>query len=117
MIIDNDIRQRLQEIKTYAEKNPYSMDDLFDIMNKDILPPGDELRYSCIIPIGIKIVFSFELQKYKVRHLSMSGPRGAPHPAIVKEIMKELGFAQPLEKCMVKMEHENRIVNIWEKIL
>lgn len=114
-IIDEHYKQRLRRLKEYAEKNPYTMDDLLDIANRQIPPPAETPNFHITLPVGYKVVYSIELQKHTIRHLSVSSAH-SPYPSIfvVREIMQELGFNHSLEKCHVY--GEGTAINVIEPL-
>jgi len=105
LIINQQIIDIIQGIIKHAERNPFSMDDLLDRMNKQVPQPGDMDEFRCIIPFGYQVVFSIEDQvRSKVRHLSVSVPVKGALPSVesVREIITLFGFKNKLEDCMVK---------------
>lgn len=107
LIIDDATKKEIKRVVDFAEANPYSLDDLFDIKNKQKKCAGDSKDYTAYIPVGYKMVFSIEHQpKGAVRHLSVSVDKKGkmPNPEAVKEIMKEVGFFNQLENCLVDFE-------------
>lgn len=113
---------KLKNLKLHAERNPVSLDDLFDTYNNQRKPAGDIEGFSCIIPDDFFVVFSHEEQPGGLmRHLSVSCPGNGRVPAIItmKLIMEQLGYVNPLEKCYVYMEDKNVrniAINVIEKI-
>jgi hypothetical protein len=123
LIIDGEAKLKLQALIAHAEKNVFSMDDLLDVHNKDMLCAGDlGSDFSCEIPRGYKVVFSLEDQPAgRVRHLSVSvnRPGLCPSPQAVQAIMEEIGFQHNILQCQVKLEKVNKqthAVNVWEVI-
>ncbi|MEK6829101.1 MAG: hypothetical protein AABY15_03160 [Nanoarchaeota archaeon] len=122
LIIDDEIKDKLKNLASYAERNPFTMDDLLDTMNKQLAPAGDMEHYVVHIPFGYKVAFSIEQQAVgDVRHLSMSvdAVGKLPNVIAVEEIMKIIGFKNKLENCVVKLEDigENRqAINVLEII-
>jgi hypothetical protein len=116
-LIDDQTKQQLQTLKEFAEKNPYTMDDLLDIYNNQAPPPREVDGYWCFVPIGIKVVFTIELQEHKIRHMSVSSSKGLPNPVIVEEIMKHLGFeSADLSTCHVSLENNGTAINVIEVV-
>lgn len=60
-IVDDTVKQVIAELVQYAEKNPFSMDDVLDVYNNDMKAPGDMKEYSRVLPFGYHIVYSIEL--------------------------------------------------------
>lgn len=113
---------KLKELAQFAEKNPYTLDDMLEISNGTAPPPGDTKDYVYHLPLGDKVVFTHELQPGGVgRHLSMSVPRVNKFPSIVavQMIMDALGFKNALDKCKVWTEEiskDHEAINIFEFI-
>jgi len=107
LIITPEIKEELLSLKEYAEKNTYSMDDLLDMYNKQKPVAGDVKEHVRYIPVGFRIVFSTENQiKGFIKHLSVSIDEDNVLPGIpaVQLIMKELGFENELEDCLISIE-------------
>jgi hypothetical protein len=106
----------------YAEKNPVSMDELLDTVNKQAKPVGDFSQHTLNLPFGYRLVYSIEEQpKGRIRHLSMSvnEDEKLPNEFVVREVMKLIGFKNELENCMVKLENispKRQAVNVLEII-
>lgn len=122
LVIDDNIRQDLTSLADYAHRNEYSFDDLLDIMNGVMEPPGHDKNFTRIIPVGYKVVFTVEQQpSFKMRHASIStGADGKlPHPVAVQSIIEMLGFNHKLgtddPNAMVHTD-EPGCINILEKI-
>jgi hypothetical protein len=122
LLIDSDITDQINSLVAYAEKNIIPMDYLLDQKNGEENPPGDFEEYTRHLPFGYRIVFTIEDQPAgKIRHLSMSVDEDEklPNEHAVQEIMKLIGFHNPLLKCMVKLENispARQAINILEVI-
>ncbi len=121
LILDIDVKQRLADLASYADRNHHTIDDLLDIRAGRQLPPGDQDEFICFIPVGYKVVFTIEEQQKLIRHLSMSIDRPGLLPNIeaVKEVMKLLGFVGELDCCLAKIEllpNNFQAINVWEAI-
>lgn len=118
LVVDDNFKQLLKDVRIHAEKNPFSMDDMLDVFNKIEKPAGDREGFSCFLPYYYKVVYSIEdLPAGRVRHLSVSVPSNGKLPSIeaVKLILKELGYMNELEACAVYIEAEIA-VNVVEFI-
>ena len=113
-------KEALKTLKEYAEKNPYTMDDILDVLNDQSKCAGNYPEYNCYIPEGFNVVFSIEQQVIgDVRHASViCSDGGLPHIEAVRCILTELGFENPIEKCEVHLEKfsNGQCVNILERI-
>lgn len=119
LLIDDVVKSNLRRLVEHAEKNVFTIDDLLNIKNGAEPPPGDREGFSCNIPIGFRVVFSIERQPIgMVRHLSVSvdSEKSLPHPHAVIEIMRELGFENLLEDCVLDFKSDLSAVNILEVI-
>jgi len=122
LIVDQDLKDKIANLVSYADRNPLSMDDLLDIYNKQMKPTGDIGPYTLILPFGYKIVYTIDAYPdKKIRHLSMSvdTPGSLPNPAMVQEIMKLIGFKGGLLECIVHLEDiaiNHQAINVMEAI-
>ena len=62
MIIGTDEKAELARIKQHAEKNPFTMDDILDVVNDPSKGAGNFDEFTCYIPESFKVVFSIEQQ-------------------------------------------------------
>jgi len=87
-VIDDNIKADIKRVMDYAEKHERSIDQFF--------VPGDLKEFTCLIPIGYKVVFSIDVDSKgdKFRHLSISLGDGKKLPSIpvALSIAKEFGF-------------------------
>lgn len=117
LILNDEVKENLHQLRDYAEKHPLSFNDLLDIYNRQKEPPGNTKGYFIYVPVGYKVVFSVEQQKEKIRHLSVGVGRENkfPSPEAVNVIMEHLGFRNTLHSgnCKVWIE-ENIAVNVVE---
>lgn len=118
LIIDEATKERIKEVKDYAERNHYSFDDLLDIKNGAQEPPGDNAFYSCHLSEGYRVVYIIEDQPSVglLRHISVSLNEQLPSVPSVKLIMEEFGFETPLEECYVYLEDTptGKAINVLE---
>lgn len=101
LVIDENVREQIQQVKDYAEANPFSMDDLLDTKNGELAAAGDlDGKHVLEIPVGYRVVFSMEQQPAGLcRHMSVSVdfPGKLPSVPSVIMLMKEFGFDHPLD--------------------
>lgn len=124
LIIDENFKEKIKNLVTYAESHPFSEEEFFDVLKGVKSPAGDRENHYFIDGFGTKIVYSIELQPHnKVRHLSVSITKDEafPNPVIVEEIMKLVGFQNSLERCKIHIEKfdfnpKRGAVNILEVI-
>ena len=113
LIIDQSVTKEVEKLVEYAEKHPFTFDDMLDIKNGEESPAGDRPEYVLKIPVGYRVVFCIELQKYKVRHLSVSvDGEGLPNPAAVLGIMELFGFKNSLGDCVSVWIENEKAINV-----
>ena len=121
-LIDDKVIARIAALARHAEKNPFSMDHLLDLYNKQGRPAGDFDEFTLTFPFGYRLVYSVEKQvPGDVRHMSMSVDEAGklPNTEVVREVIKMLGFTKELHECIVRIEplSENReAINVLEII-
>jgi hypothetical protein len=106
---------KLKSIREFAEANPFSLSDLYLIMEGKVPCAGEREGHVCYLDFGFKVVFSIEEHPHKdtgtvwLRHMSVSlkESTGTRVPSIqaIELLCNALGF-EPLEKCMVRLEKE-----------
>lgn len=122
LIIDNNVKEQIAKVIDHAKQNIFSVDDLLDVMNKEISKAGDSEGFTVVIPVGYTCVFSYENQPIGLaRHLSISvdEPDKMPNVESVKEIMNQFGFESELEQCIVgieKLEESYNAISIAELV-
>jgi hypothetical protein len=108
LLLDDNMKKELQRLRQYAEQHPATMDQLLAIKNGFERAPGDRPEFCCVIPVGVKVVYTVEPADtgQMIRHLSVSVRNKTPSVPIVEMIMVELGFKHKLtdDDCLVKME-------------
>jgi hypothetical protein len=107
LLIDADVKARAKALTEYAEKNPYSIDDILDVANGATVPPGDQPEYTMNIERGYKVVFTIDKYPFGiVRHFSMSTSRPGmlPSPEAVDVILPLFGFTKSCRECHVTLE-------------
>lgn len=103
LVITEESKAKIKRVMDYADKHPYTMDMLFDIHNNVAPSPGDIAEYRLVIPVDFTVVYTVELQKFTVKHMSVSINGLLPPPEAAKMIMKEFGFPS-FEECFVKID-------------
>lgn len=118
LVIGTEEKETLKNLREHAEKNEFSLDDLLDIMNKAEPPAGDRKGFSCIIPVGVRIVHTIENHPGgKMRHMSVSLQNSKlPMPELVNMILPELGFKTDMSECHVSIEETEKAINVMEKV-
>jgi hypothetical protein len=129
LLIDEITRKKIADVIRYAEENVYSMDDLLDMINGQLRPPGDDVFRVIVIPIGYRTVYSLEDQASGMcRHISISVPNSGKLPSIpaVQMIIKEFGFKNdlvipsdinvPIKIDVEELGDNHQAISIIEKI-
>jgi hypothetical protein len=122
-IIDKEAKERIQYVKKYAEANPYCYEEMALMSCGRRKVPREEVeRFEMRIAKSWRFIYLIEEQKVndgfaKFRHLSGFNTETLkpPHVLIVKEMMTELGFKNPIEKCKIFFSENNMIVHIMEE--
>jgi hypothetical protein len=108
LIIDNEVKARIQEVINYAKSRPHNLEIIKKRMSGDYPVPGDEFsRHTCYIECGFKCVYTIEEHPCGwCHHLSISVDEDGKVPAIeaIKFLMKEFGIEQDIKKCLVFSE-------------
>lgn len=112
LVMGDEEKQKLEDLKAYAEEHPLTMDDLLDIMH-GAPAPGDRPEYTCLIPFDYKVVFTIEpnARQVPIRHLSISvkAKGRLPLPEACQMIMVHLGFQNRIDSGRCKVEYERDI--------
>lgn len=129
LVIDEATKERAKEIIRHAADNVYSIDDLYQIMDGNKKPPGDDSKYVMQIFNGFRVVFSFE-EQYKMdqlvlcKHLSISLTDCDALPSLeaAQEIMKLFDFQTNLNQepgslmCHIYINEIEKAANIIEEV-
>lgn len=114
LIIDTDAKQRIAKLKTYAESNELSFDDLLDISNDPSKAVGYLKEHNCKLDMGYRVVFTIEQQpKFKAKHISISLNEKHPPLEAVELILEEFGFGNILDAYIYA---EENAINIIEPV-
>lgn len=122
ILLNPDVRAKLQRLRAHAEANPLTHERIGHIAQGDEPPVGDCPHHECRVPNGVRCVLSLdELQLGKLyRHLSVSVdvPGQKIHPLGLRLLMSELGFRHDLESANVAVyvEEEANAVNVVEPV-
>jgi len=121
LIIDESTKTRAAEVLQWADKHPFTIDDLLDMVNGQSPIAGQRPPHIMEIPIGYRAVFSIEQQRgHLIKHLSVSvnRPGKLPNEAAIRQIMELFQMAK-LEDCDIRIEGqpgELQSVNVWSLI-
>jgi hypothetical protein len=108
LILDEKTRAAIGRVVEYARAHPYELEQIHQIRDGTLPPPGDNPEHCCLIPVGFRAAYTLENHPGGLhRHLSVSvdgGPGKMPSVAAVQELMKEFGFKNDLSACYVYTE-------------
>jgi hypothetical protein len=114
-IIDMDFEEKIKKLADFAEKNPFTTEELEEMHNKKAKPVGNIEGFFLLAPLGTKIVYCVENEdECLIRYLSISFMEGIVRPPLifVIDIMKMIGFKSPITDCTVGFEEVNGKENI-----
>lgn len=124
LLIDNEAKAKIECVMKYAEMNPFSMDEMLDIYNKELSPAGDMDGFAVNLYRGFKVVYSIEKQPSgKFKHISISVDKEGKLPSIesAQLIISEFGFTGNIsggtcdKVAMETFAPNHQAINIWEK--
>jgi hypothetical protein len=121
LVIDEVARQRIAEVKKFADENFIDESQMQSIIASG-WAPGDIDGYSVNLQFGFRVVYTIEKHPGGwMRHLSMSLaiPDRGPSPYAVDMVLEEFGFRGRVtdnkSKMAVYMEQDS-IVNVIEPL-
>ena len=118
LVIDDKAKQRVAEIKAYAEQHRYSMDDLKKLCepNPDIPIPGDDPNFAMHMTLGFRVVYTQEYQEPGLCHhlsVSIDAKRGKyPNPGAVEAIMELFGMGKLMDAIQAWPDKESESSNV-----
>lgn len=120
LIIDEENKKKIAEILAYSAMNPYFLDELHQVNEKKLPPPGDSDNHALYLPNGFKVVFTIsEHPRGFMRQMSVSINRKDKLPPVyfVEALMLLYKFKNPLSDCYIYFEDIKpgyRAVNVLE---
>jgi hypothetical protein len=124
MLITDQVRARVAEIKAYAKEHIFDLPELLRRMGppemREDLAVGNNSNFCIEIPFGYRCVYSQERQVAGLcAHLSMSvdgdDPTAMPNPVAVEKVLELFGM-KPLKEAlyvgMEELEEGHKAVNI-----
>jgi hypothetical protein len=122
-LINNRVKEEMSSLAKHAQENVWTLDNLLLQKRGKKGPPGDDPKYVRTLWDSVRVVFTHTQQpSFLTRHMSVSAHSDGdeiPHPVVIQEIMKMLGFLGTIEKCTVFEESilgGGLCINIVEKI-
>lgn len=122
LVIGESQRKNLKALEKFASQNVVSIQSIVKMSRGELPSIGDNPKFSTEIPVGFRVVFSYEDQLVRrLRHLSVSVDGNKyPSPESIQMIMAELGFRctdlMNSEELKVWIEKEVRAVNVVERV-
>jgi len=114
LVVDKETRDRIKELKAYAEENPCTIDFLLDVKSGSEEPIGTNPKHNMLMEHGYRIVYSIdEYPNNKFQHISISHNNKKPSHTGLLMILEEFGFGE-LQGCQVY--EEPNAINVVEKI-
>jgi hypothetical protein len=132
-MFSNSIEKWLHELRKYAHKNIFTLEDMKRLSSKDYDIMGDKefmknlFMREITIPMGYRFFLLVEThwneteqKEIIMRHLSAMYvdliPGAIVPPEIVQQVMTPLGFVRPLNKCLTYFTDQGTTANILEPI-
>jgi hypothetical protein len=94
LIVTAATLEAIDKVRSYAEENPISHDEMIKIREGTSKPPGDNPKFVVHIDMGYRVVFTVEHHPRKMRHISVSvdAPGKLVPIASFAHISKPFGF-------------------------
>ena len=118
LVIGNDEKEMIKKVVEYSKLYPITREQLL----QKTITVGDIKEYTCSIPMGFKVVFSFENQPTGwFRHISISVPdkNRLPSPQAVSMIIEEFGFPKDItdqDNVWIETQSVPNAINVIKKI-
>lgn len=97
---DNNVRKKVRDIIEYANQNIYQVDDILDMMNKEITVPGEKPEHLVLAPLGRWICYYLVDHPQKgLSHYFQIKPNSLgklPDKPELEYILKEFDIETPL---------------------
>ena len=115
--------EKIESLRKFAEENRFDVEALMQVKLGHGPAVGDREGFYVLVEGGMKVVFSIEqtLRGGWVRHGSFSVAQAGrlPHPSMVEELLKLLGFEGGMEAGYMYFEdigEGHQAVNVVERI-
>jgi len=116
VIIDEKSKEIIKSLIDHAYENKISLEDMYEIAEGKKDPIGDSKEFCCRISKDIRIVFSVEQHPtHLMKHISISKNFELPDFEDVVVIIKEFGFVNEIQDCVVYKEGKIAI-NVLEVV-
>lgn len=123
IIIDESTKKRINEIKSYAEAHPYSLEQMEEMdRNPHNIDDAEMRKFRTVVPFNLCVCYVIETQLVNkepvvMRHMSvyMDGQHKLPNPFAVSMMMEEFGFKSELKDCHVFLADNDTIINVMER--
>jgi len=115
LILDDAVLQQIARVKEFARAHPIGIHELFRKVGAN-QPVGDDPHLGLLIPVGYRVVYSYEQQPAGwTHHLSVSVDEEGkwPHEQAVIAILNAFGIEADLSKAVaVFKEDEYEAINV-----
>lgn len=112
---DHEIQQ-IRRVVDYAKDNIYKTDNILDMMNGQMETPGEDPRHSVRVGAGRWICYYLVDHPNKGRchyfHIKPDISGELPDKPQLEYIVKEFGIDRPLLDENIKINNEEKMVNI-----
>ena len=109
-------RQQIKKVVEYSKNYIYQTDDILDMMNGEFATPGEDPGHSVLVGVGRWICYYLVDHPNKGRchyfHIRPDISGELPDKPQMEYIVKEFGIENPLLDEHIKVNNEERVVNI-----
>jgi len=111
-----DERQQIRKVIEYAQNYIYQTDDILDMMNEERATPGEDPQHSVLVGVGRWICYYLVDHPNKGRchyfHIKPDISGELPDKPQMDYIVKEFGIVSALLDEHIKINNEEKVVNI-----
>ena len=113
---DESVRRQIRTLVENANLNIYGMDDLLDMMNRQIAIPGEKPKHLVLVPIGRWICYYLVDHPNKGRchyfHIMPDITGEIPNRSQMEYIVKEFGIDRSLLDEHIQINKDEMVVNV-----
>jgi hypothetical protein len=120
LAITPEVQAAIQALIEHARANPVNCRRIVRTLSDEFLAVGNDPAFVIEIPVGFRVVFSFEEQPKAglCRHISISQRKGKlPPPEAVKTICLEFGFEEkPAKMWKEPIDAHHSAINVIQPL-